>query len=110
MDSQNGTYYNVPIEGGEYVFRCKNYKPWLSSLHLYKYDNLMNVKDDQHIIGADVKNSSSYSNDWCSVLSKDGSLIVTFQKNDSLSRGLGIDVTAGDIFGYFTFIQESPAN
>lgn len=106
-DTTNGEYYIVPVEGGDFVFRCKNYGPWLSSLRLLKFDKSMNLTDNQDIYGDDIKNHVSYTNDWCSVLTKGDSLKVTFQKNDTLPRGLSVTVTAGDVFGYFKFIQES---
>ena len=96
------SYFFVPVEGGSYGFRCKNYKPWLSD-HVFEVNGevlhsyLEYKEPDWH----------HYENEWCRVEVVNDSVKVDFQPNDGGVRKARIGVTAGDIFDDFKFIQQS---
>lgn len=98
-------YYSVPIEGGSYEFICKNYAPWLS-VHRFIVDDVTtySYQDTTHM----EERWHHYANDWCSVDAVKDTIRVRFAPNEGRARMAFIDVTAGDVFDVFQFIQQSP--
>lgn len=86
----------VPVNGGTYVFKCKNYGGfWLAAV----------LEDDKDVcIGNnDVENAIG---EWSSVNIAKNVMTVIISPNDSNhNRLLKVSPTAGDIFSYFLFNQ-----
>lgn len=97
-------YFVVPVEGGSYGFRCKNYKPWLAD-HMFEANG-----DVWHSYRDYEKNDdyyNHYDNGWCRVDVNKDSVKVQFEPNTGFERKALIGVTAGDIFDRFYFLQGS---
>ncbi|WP_294480566.1 hypothetical protein [uncultured Bacteroides sp.] len=88
---------HVPVDGGTYVFKCKNYNNfWLS-----------NVFEDNKDVSIDNKEWEYAIGEWSNVAIEKSVMTVTVSPNDdNRSRLLKITPTAGDIFSYFLFNQE----
>lgn len=88
---------HVPVDGGTYVFKCKNYNSfWLS-----------NVLEDNKDVSIDNKEWEYAIGEWSSVAIEKNVMTVTVSPNDdNRSRLLKVTPTAGDIFSYFSFNQE----
>lgn len=86
----------VPATGGTYTVACKNYRGFWIAYHLQAEGKVYALSEDYgHCKG-----------DWFSVDIEGNILTVTISPNDSGKRRvLPVDVTAGDIFDSFTFIQ-----
>lgn len=88
---------HVPVDGGTYVFKCKNYNSfWLS-----------NVFEDDKDVSIDNKEWKYAIGEWSSVEIEKNVMTVTVSLNDgNRSRLLKVTPTAGDIFSYLLFNQE----
>lgn len=88
---------HVPVDGGTYVFKCKNYNNfWLS-----------NVLEDDKDVSIDNKEWRYAIGEWSNVAIEKSVMTVTVSPNDdNRSRLLKVTPTAGDIFTYFLFNQE----
>ena len=117
-DKENNAYI-VPAQGGEYVFRCKNYHPWLCWVEIYPYAEWLGLDCDSddiynsERIGVFDPDSNFYNYEggwgevWCNVHIVKDTIKVSF---DSISEGAHcayIEVTAGDIFDHFKFRQQA---
>lgn len=97
------SYYLVPVEGGNYGFRCKNYsKPWLSN-HTFVADG----SEWHSWMEPHDFDMYHYENEWCKVDAADDSVKIHFEPNTGLERRATIRITAGDIFDSFSFLQQS---
>lgn len=87
--------YNVSETGTEFTFSCKNYSPWLvNALSNGKY--YLPEENSYHVIATD----------WFKAETNGKTLKVVFEANESAEeRPLLLEVTAGDIFYTFRFIQ-----
>lgn len=96
-------YYSVPVEGGTYEFRCKNYGGfWLSD---HWFDERGEVTHS-YMDTTQVDPWNHYQNQWCTVDAEKATLRISFGPNHSTLRKAGIGVTAGDIFDRFQFCQQ----
>lgn len=86
----------VPVNGGTYVFKCKNYSSfWLSA-----------VLEDDKDISIDNQKWENAIGEWSSVKIEKNVMTVIVSPNDSNhNRILKVTPTAGDIFSYFSFNQ-----
>jgi len=101
---QKGTYYTVPKEGGTYTFKCKNYAGlWLC--------NVLEV-----VAGYGTNKETYYSPEDdnpkkldCEVakvsVEKNVVTITIAPVSEHTSRKIYLNVTAGDIFYDFRFLQ-----
>lgn len=97
------SYYLVPVEGGDFGFRCKNYQcPWLTD-HVFEANGYVwhSSFESYH----DDSNGHHYETEWCKIDAVDDSVKVHFDPNDGLVRKAEIGITAGDIFDSFKFLQ-----
>lgn len=103
MDGEK--YYLVPVEGGSFGFRCKNYRgPWLGThKFIVRGETTYSYQDEDRA----EDSFSHYENDWCRVTAEGDSIKVWFDANKSTVRRAIIGVTAGDIFDEFKFLQGS---
>lgn len=102
------TYYWVPVEGGDFGFRCKNYTPWLSSDHTFQIGDVVWHSYLESAVDTDPWHR--YANSWCEVVAVEDSVKVHFEPNTGATRKASISVTAGDIFDGFSFMQASAPN
>lgn len=86
----------VPVNGGTYVFKCKNYGSfWLSA-----------VLEDDKDISIDNQKWENAIGEWSSIKIEKNVMTVIVSPNDSNhNRILKVTPTAGDIFSYFSFNQ-----
>lgn len=86
----------VSVNGGTYVFKCKNYSSfWLSA-----------VLEDDKDISIDNQKWENAIGEWSSVKIEKNVMTVIVSPNDSNhNRILKVTPTAGDIFSYFSFNQ-----
>ena len=94
--SQVDGVYMIPSSGGTYKFTCKNYKPWIELVLEY------------NMLPAPIADFHFCEGEWYSVTCDNYDVIITFQRlgnDDEESRDLKVELTAGDIFDYFTFRQ-----
>lgn len=98
------SYYMVPVEGGRYGFRCMNYVPWLSAPQFEVDGEQIHAWQDTEM---EDDYWHHYHNEWCRVDAVKDSVIVTFSANSGRARKAFVEVTAGDIFDRFRFIQRS---
>lgn len=99
-------YIQVPQQGGTYTFSCKNYEGfWLSSVDIitsgYGFTMEKHLADGS--FGANW-NHHHMQSDGCSIDIEENSMTVHFDYSDA-HRVYTINVTAGDIFDSFRFIQ-----
>ena len=98
--------YQVPASGGSYKFKCTNYGGfWISSIE----------EDGEHYIPhIDSNDWKDLSGQWTRVQCNPNSeLVVTIQPIDDTDiyyRSVCIDITAGDIWSFFRFVQKNNAN
>lgn len=86
----------VPATGGTYTVACKNYSGFWIAYHL----------EAEGKVYALSENYGHCKGDWFSVNIEGNVMTVTVSPNDSGKRRvLQVDVTAGDIFDSFTFVQ-----
>lgn len=86
----------VPVNGGTYVFKCKNYGSfWLST-----------VSEDDKEVSIDNQKGGNAIGEWSSVNIEKNVMTVIISPNDSdHNRLLKVSPTAGDIFSHFSFNQ-----
>lgn len=96
-----GKVITVPVNGGIYVFKCRNYGSfWLSGV----------LEDDKDVSIDDIMWEYAIG-EWSSVEVKKNVMTVTLSPNDNNhERLLKITPTAGDVFSYFTFRQAGKDN
>ena len=92
-------YYYVPGEGIIFTFTCKNYSPWLSNVKVITGDKIEYIYPDEDFHTIDYESIH--------VKAEDRNVTVSFDpsENDRHLRRYMLTVTAGDVFGYFCFIQ-----
>ena len=91
----NGNYL-LPEGGGTFTFLCRNYDhPWFSSVSV----------DGVQI---QLDNETTINGEWFSMKFDGNKLIIIVESLPASveARNIQLTVTAGDIFDYFTFIQE----
>ena len=90
--------YVIPASGGTYKFTCKNYKPWIS--------HIVEVSEEYEQI-ATLNDVHNCEGSWYSVKCEGNDVTVTFKPRptDDYNHALQVTLTAGDIFDYFSFIQ-----
>lgn len=95
-DIKKGTV-DVPVDGGTYVFTCKNYNLfWLSS-----------VLENERSINIDIDKGKYATGEWsCISIAKNVMTVTISKNNNSFERILTVDMTAGDVFSSFTFRQK----
>lgn len=104
-----GGYVNVPKEGGTYAFTSLNYG---KSFWLSQAEEVLKGEIKPYYVG---QNGTPNREDWYSlqtlwadIYRKGTDLVVTLRPNEGSSeRTLKVAVTAGDVFGYFRFVQSA---
>lgn len=94
----DGHTFTIPKEGGTVVLNCTNYIPWISMA------GFSSPIDDETDIT--VTETSHCATSWADVKVADHTLTVIVQPNATEGqRNVNLQLTAGDVFCYFTFIQ-----
>lgn len=101
--AQVNNIYVIPEEGGTFTFECKNYTPWLSRVFINNDPRPIIDREDLH-----EKWTKCIVVDWVEIEIVDKKIIVSFDRiEDYMSeRKLTVEVTAGDIFDTFVFLQQ----
>lgn len=102
------SYYLVPVEGGKFVFHCKNYSSIWMADHRFEQNGQVWHSYDRFDSQESQRDYHHYTDEWCDVTAQGDSLKVIFVPNHSFVRKVQIGVTAGDIFDTFSFVQASP--
>jgi len=96
-------FIKVPNSGGTYSFACKNYSGfWLSGI-------TETTGTQKSLYSSDDESNTAHSitSSWATVSVEGNTLTVKIEPNESeQSRCLDVEVTAGDIFDNFVFIQQ----
>ena len=98
-----GKAIGVPKSGGTYTFRCKNYKNfWIEYVAEQVGD-----KTIKNVPAHDDKPCSEIKGNYTSSEVEGNTLTVTFAPNETLDgRYVRVNVSAGDIFDKFVFVQK----
>ncbi len=98
VKEEKGSYI-IESEGATVTFICKNYSsPWISGARVG--DQYINHNEGDH---------NTLRGDWFSVKITGNNLEVVINKNTTqVARGFLLQVTAGDIFHTFQFVQKAP--
>lgn len=99
--------YLIPIHGGTYQFKCKNYESfWLSHIRILGSPSWNEKGDYIHpeTAGGDHHNLTY---DGVKVSIEGNTMNVTFNENNRPAKYVEVTVTAGDIFETFRFVQAS---
>ncbi len=89
----------IEAEGATVSFICKNYNsPWIEGARI-----------GNQYFSPDENDRKSLKGDWFSAKITDNQLEVVINKNNTpMARAFLLEVTAGDIFHTFQFVQKNP--
>ena len=89
----------IEAEGATVTFICKNYSsPWIGGARI-----------GNQYINPDENGYKSLKGEWFSARITDNQLEVVINKNNTpMARAFLLEVTAGDIFHTFQFVQKNP--
>ncbi|MCQ2290297.1 MAG: hypothetical protein MJZ63_03350 [Muribaculaceae bacterium] len=95
----NAKFIFVPKEGGTYTFVCKNYKSYWCT----PYNRYFALREK-----FDYEEELAYhgENTYTNAKVNGHTLTVTFAANDTITRYCYLEVSAGDTFSSFSFMQE----
>lgn len=98
-------YIQVPKQGSIYTFTCKNYNAfWLSGINITTSGYGFTIEKN-YIDGTMIKWDSHHVNtDGCTIDIEGNTMTVKFDYTDAM-KTFRIEVTAGDIFESFYFVQ-----
>lgn len=103
--------YLIPIQGGTYQFKCKNYESfWISHARILG-SPLWNEKGNYIYPETGDGIGNTYQNlsaEGIRVSIEGNTVNVIFDENQSFAKFVEVTVTAGDIFDTFRFVQDSP--
>lgn len=100
--------YHIPIQGGIYQFKCKNYKSfWINHVRTIGSPSWTEVNAGEYIY-PEMGNHQNISADGLNVSIEGNTMNVTFDENQSFAKFVEVCITAGDIFETFRFVQDSP--
>ena len=100
VKEEKGSYI-IEAEGNTVTFTCKNYSsPWIEGARVGdKY-----ISPDHN-----MNENKTLRGDWYTAKITDNNLEVVINKNTTqAARGFLLQVTAGDIFHTFSFVQKAP--
>ena len=99
VKEEKGSYI-VESEGTTLTFICKNYdKPWIVGARI----------GNQYINPDGNFSNLTLKGEWFSAKITDNQLEVVINKNNTpMARAFLLEVTAGDIFHTFQFVQKAP--
>lgn len=108
--------YHIPIQGGTYQFKCKNYNGfWINHVRILGTPSWTEANAGDYIFpemtDGKLSDNQNISAEGLKVSIEGSTMNVTFDENQGvLKKYVEVSVTAGDIFDTFRFVQEpSPA-